>query len=208
MLISWLRNEMFRPLYEAEEGTPTGGTTDPAVSLPTQSEAEPADDFDKPRALETIRKQREEAKALRAQLKELDALKAEKQQRDEAELSAAEKAEKRAADLEAKYTAAQAQLKRATLKDAVAEAAQKHNLTFAQGALSDALALGIFDSLEWDGGTPKGVGAAVKELSTARPYLFAQPAAVPDIGATAKGKASKESDLTSLAQRWGIKVGS
>lgn len=191
-------------MADLEEPTTEESTS---VSLPTQSDAEPADDFDKPRALETIRKQREEAKALRAQLKELETLKAEKQQRDEAELSAAQKAEKRAADLEAKYQAAQAQLKRATLKDDAAAAAQKHNLTFAQGALADALALGLFDGLEWEDDKPKGMAQAIKELAAARPYLFVAASSAQDIGATAKGKATKESDLTSLAQRWGIRVG-
>ena len=189
------------------EDTSTGEDTQ-AVSLPSASDVQDtSDDFDKPRALETIRKQREEAKALRAQLKELDALKAEKQQRDEAELSAAEKAEKRAAELEAKFQAAQAQLKRATLKDAAQEAAGKAGLAFASGALADALALGLFDSLEWDDDEPKGMGAAVKDLAAKRPYFFAQPSSSSDIGATAKGKATKETDLGGLAARWGIKAG-
>lgn len=205
MLIQWLRSEMLRPCYEEDPGTPTGGT--PAVSLPSDAEQEPADDFDKPRALETIRKQREEAKALRAQLKDLEALKAADKQRKDAELSETERLTAALNDLTAQHAAAQAQLKRANLKEAIADAATKKGLTFAQGALSDALTLGLFDALVWEDDKPKGLAGFLGELSQSRPYLFAQPAQPPDIGATERGKQNGKSPDADKFSRWGIKMG-
>lgn len=189
------------------EDAPNTAEQAPAVSLPPAASEIPADDFDKERAMATIKNLREFEKAAKAQLKELDALKSEKAQRDEAELSAAQKAEKKANELATQLASAQAQLRRATLKDAAGEAAQKASLTFAQGALSDAIALGLFDSLEWDDDRPKGMTAAVKDLAASRPHWFVSTVAGSDIGATAKGKQTKETDLGGLGSRWGIKVG-
>ncbi len=203
MLISWL------PRYhEADPGTPSGGTSEAPVSLPPAASEIPADDFDKDRAMATIKNLREFEKAAKAQLKELEALKAEKQQRDEAELSAAERAEKKAAELEAKYQAAQAQLKRATLKDAASDAAGKANLTFAPGALSDALALGLFDGLEGsDDDKPKGMSTAIKDLAATKPYLFQQAPKAGDIDAGAKNTGNPtKSTLERNRNAWGITV--
>lgn len=83
--------------------TPNTETVVTAVQVTAESvETNPqpaADEFDKDRAMQTIHKQREEAKALKAQLKEFEALKAEKTKRDEAEMTEFQKLQKQAAEL-------------------------------------------------------------------------------------------------------------
>ena len=202
MLISWLTR-----LYSEDDGAPTGGTQgDPPAPPPAAQE--PVDDFEKDRAMATIKSLRAFEKEAKAKLKRLEELETQAAAQAEAEMTAAQKAEKRASELEAKYKEAEALLKRVTLKDAAQEASQKASLTFASGALSDAIALGIFDTLEWtDDGKPKGMTQAVKELAQSKPYLFAKATAPADIGATDKGKESKEPDPRRLAQRFGIRTG-
>lgn len=73
------------------------------VEKPTEPETKPAkkgEEWDPERAMETIKAQREENKALKKDLKELETLRAEKQSREEAEMTELEKAQKHIADLE------------------------------------------------------------------------------------------------------------
>ena len=61
----------------------------------------PVEQWDKARAADTIKAQREEAKQLKAQLKELEALKAEKRAKEDAELTELQRLQKQAAELQA-----------------------------------------------------------------------------------------------------------
>lgn len=188
------------------EATPNGEDTQ-AVSLPSTPDVQAtSEDFDKDRAMATIQKLRAFEKDAKGKLKRLEELEAQASEREQADLTAAQKLEKQLKALQAEHEQARTALRRATLKDAAQEAAGKANLTFAPGALSDALALGVFDNLEWADDAPRGMGAAVKELHASKPYLFVAPTPPSDIGATNKGKSTKEPDVSGFAARWGIKV--
>lgn len=192
MLIRYLRREM-RPFYDTDD---TGGTVSadaPQADAPSaHAPADPpADDFDKERAMATIRQLRQVEKEAKARLKRLDELEAAEAERVQEELSQAQKLEKELAALKQKHEEAAARLRRATLKDAALDAAQRAGLTFAPGALADAVALGVFDELEVDDdGKVAGAGEAVRALHKVRPYLFAQPSTAPDINAGARGSAN------------------
>lgn len=188
---------------DLEEATVVG---EAPVTPPTPAGEAPADDFDKERAMKTITSLREFEKTAKAQLKEFEALKAEKTKREQAEMTELERTQAELKQLQDAHTHAQAQLKRSHLRDAASEAAGKANLTFAPGALADALALGLFDALPWEDDKPKGISTAVKDLAAARPYLFAAPPAPVDI-VGGKGKHPNGTDLSALSTRWGIKTG-
>lgn len=150
-----------------------------------------ADDFDKERALATIKKLRQIEKDARAKLARLQELEDAEQKRAEQSLSDAQKAAKEAEQLRAKLEQAEQQLRKSRLKDAVQDAVQKLQIAFAEGALNDALALGLFADLETsDRGDIVGLNDAIKALQKAKPYLFhqASTAGPPDINAGARGK--------------------
>jgi hypothetical protein len=180
----------------------------PTVSPPPAGEA-PTDDFDKERALDTIRKQREVEKTLKAQLKELEALKAEKEQREQAELSESEKLRKQLEKLEAEHTQAQGELRKSRLLEAARSAANKAGLHFHDGALADALTLGAFDGLEFDDdGKPREMPEAVKRLAKDRPYLL-KPAAVASADLDGRVKSTRQDEDAARREerraRWGIR---
>lgn len=90
----------------------TPPTTPPPVP------AEPVEEFDRERAMATIKAQREEAKKLKAELKDYERLKADEQKRLDEQLSEAEKLGKRAEKLEAKNAELTLELLR---RDVIAE---------------------------------------------------------------------------------------
>lgn len=77
------------------------------------------EEFDKPRAMETIRKLREEAKQGSKAAKELVALKEAEQKRQEAEMSELQKAQKRGDELEARIAARDKEALQRKVADAV-----------------------------------------------------------------------------------------
>jgi len=93
---------------ETAEGTPEAGDKqEQKTPVKGNAESTEAEEFDKERAMSTIRKQREEAEQLREQLKKakaaqkkLDEWEAEENKRKEAELSEAEKLKKKLAEYE------------------------------------------------------------------------------------------------------------
>lgn len=106
-----------------DETTPTTETVATAAQVAanteTMSEAVQQEEaFDKERAMSTIHKQREEAKALKAQLKELETLKAEKAKREEAEMTESQRLQKQAEELAAQNAKLTADIWR---RDVVAE---------------------------------------------------------------------------------------
>lgn len=102
---------------------PTGETPEPPVQGAGPSEIEPTpaaaeEPFDKDRAMETIRKQREENKNLKKDLQELATLRAERQQRAEAEMTEAQREKARADKAEQEKLVLQADILR---RDVIAE---------------------------------------------------------------------------------------
>lgn len=174
MLISFLRGETLRPYYTESTGaTATGTAQAAATEPPAPTDPAETDDFDKDRAMETIRKLRAVEKEAKAKEKRLAELEAAAKEREQADLTQTQKLEKELATIKAQQADAAARLRRATLKDAAREAAEKAGLSFAVGALADAVQLGAFDDLEIaDDGSVTGMGTAIKTLQTKRPYLF------------------------------------
>lgn len=101
-----------------EDTTKVETTEQPAepvkpVEQPVKSSEPPAnepEEFDKDRAMNTIKNLREIEKQAKKDAKELETLRAEKQQREEAEMTELEKANKQLADLQAKNAEMQANI--------------------------------------------------------------------------------------------------
>jgi hypothetical protein len=207
VLINWLPRQR---LYEADKDTSGTAQSAEAATSPDVEQVSTDDDFDKDRAMATIQKLRSFEREAKQKLARLAELEQQAAARDEQELSAAQKAEKRAKELEDKFNQAQQLLRKATLKDAARAAADELNLPFATSALDDALALGVFDALEiGDDGKVKGINQALKDLRTARPYLFTQPK-TPELDAAHRGGTTKEKEADAKtrqnATRWGIRL--
>lgn len=137
---------------------------DKAEADATAAEAAEDEPFDKDRAMSTIHKQREEAKALKAELKEakekaskLDEIEAEK-------LSDQEKAEKRADAAEAKAAEADKKLRRANL---IAELSKpEHGIVNAQAAAK------LLDGVEYsDDGEPSNIADILPGFLTENAFL-------------------------------------
>ena len=90
------------------------------VTPPVQPPAAPAEpeEFDKDRAMATIKAQREQEKQLKAQLKDYERLKAEEQKRVEAAMTETEKLQKQTAELAAQNARLQGDILR---RDVIAE---------------------------------------------------------------------------------------
>lgn len=138
------------------------------------------DEFDKARALETIRKQREsESKALKA-LKEaqvrLKHLEDADKKRQDAEKSDLEKAQARVTELEKALQDTQETAQALRLRQEFGKAATKLGVSFAgPQAEDDAFELAEMDGVEMDAqGKITGLDDAIKALQKSRPYLFSQ----------------------------------
>lgn len=200
MLISFLRGAM---LHTEDDGATATGATPPepapqADPPPVAADSDPGE-LDRLRA--ALKAANKEAADRR---KRLDALEAAEKDRQQAEMTELDKTK---AELDALRTAnatAAAKLRRAALKDAASDAAQRAGLTFAAGALADAVQLGAFDELEVseDGGV-SGMADAVKALQKQRPYLFA-PTQVekPEINSGARGNGKNAPPTTSGVVRF------
>lgn len=195
-----MAEEVVKPQEEIVEPPVEGEAPNPEVS------AELAEEFDKERALETIRKQRESEKLLARQLKDAQARikaidEAEKKKAD-AEKSELTKAQERAAELEKNLREAQEVAQALRLRQSFASTAAKMGVKFASPqAEDDAFELAELDGVEIDsGGKVTGVEDAVKELQKTRPYLFAQAQSgeggdgqgTPQRGKNGQGKLNKD----------------
>lgn len=169
------------------------GAEDPPSDSQNDNDGKEEDDFDKDRALRTIKKQRDEVKAAREEARELkerlDALEADKRKRDDADKSETEKAlarleelTKAHADAAAKAEAAEAKLRQVQIDRAIEQAATKH------GARNPAVVAKLLDrdALELDdSGVPTNAEDLVKELLKAESYLVGSDA--DDSGARRSG---------------------
>lgn len=133
-----------------------------------------SDEFDKDRALATIRKQREREKAQATELKTLKAdlakLLAKDQERADADKSELEKAQLKLAAAEKAHEEAQAKLRKTLVVQAIERAATKHNARDAEVVAK----LIDLDALELDDdGAPTNAEQLVKELLKEKTYLVA-----------------------------------
>lgn len=156
------------PLVAGAEDPPPDTDTD--KDKPDSGDP-PTEKWDEERARRTIDKQREEAKALRAQLRELDALKAKDAQREREKLSETERLAAEKADLEKKLAERESAMREMRTEQAIERAATSH------GAQKPAIVARLIDrsELEYDGdGNPTNAEDLVKALLKAEPYLAAK----------------------------------
>ncbi|MDP3937557.1 MAG: hypothetical protein Q8R92_05400 [Deltaproteobacteria bacterium] len=174
---------------------------DVVEKTPEKKEPDPADkEFDKDRALATIRTQREAENKLKAEVRELRDVKAEFDKIKEKDLSEKERLEKRVSEMEGKVTAADDELKEARLLRAVTRA--KVSVVD-----SDAAVTFLKDRIEYEGGKPKGVEDALKALLEEKPYLKGKPSA-PSVDGGSGGeqaRASLTAEQAQMAQMFGMK---
>lgn len=150
--------------------TQTGQTT--TTTTETGASAEGGEEeFDRERAMKTIRTLREEAKAAVKQIKEVETLRARVKEIDDAKLSEQERLTKRAEEAETKLTQTQKQTQDRINRYEVQLQASKLGIVDPDAAVK----LLDWDRLEYaQDGTPKDVDAALKALLAERPYLAAQ----------------------------------
>lgn len=172
------------PFWQASGRTfpVVAGAEDPPGSDGQNENGGDEDDFDKDRALRTIKKQREETKAAKDEAKalkeRLDALEADKRKRDDADKSETEKALARLEELTKAHTeavtkaeTAQAKLRQIQIDRAIEQAASKH------GARNPSVVAKLLDrdALELDDdGVPTNAEQLVKALLKDEPYLVGQ----------------------------------
>lgn len=150
---------------------PTAHPQDPTTSTPGET-PEGEEEFDRERAMKTIRTLREEAKAAVKQLKEMDQLRARVKEIDDAKLSEQERLTKRASELEQQLSQTQKQAQERINRYEVQLQASKLGIVDPDAAVK----LLDWDRLEYaDDGTPTDVAAALKALIADRPYLAGQP---------------------------------
>ena len=191
------------------EDTTTDAVASAATSTTQSATQETADDFDKDRAMATIKQLRAFEKDAKAKIKRLQEIEAAEEERKSADLSELEKTRKALEKLQVEHATAQTQLARARIKDAAQATATAQGMTFAPGALDDALDLGKFADLTiGDDGRVKGMTDHLRLLQKERPHYFVTIKAEPkDIGALERGKESSTPDPGKLAQRFGIRLG-
>jgi len=165
----WQTSGRTFPLVAGAEDPPPAGAKTEDPPKPKEGDGD-GDDFDKPRALATIKKLRDQEKSLKDQLKELDTLKAEQKKRDDAEKSEAEKLKEQIAELERKATTAEQRLTDQRNRNALERAATK-------AGLADPDDVRLLDAKDFEHDTDGNLTNAdelVKALLKAKPYLAAK----------------------------------
>lgn len=150
----------------------------------------PVDDFDKDRAMNTIRQQREEAKALKERLREAEAKAQQLDEIEEANKTELQRAIDDVARLKAESDGRALQLRDANLKVALA----KHPI-----ADAETVAALIAGKIEYaDDGTPKDLDEIVESLLADKPFLKAETAVKPTLPPTDAGAGQGEGPAPSL----------
>ena len=208
MLIRWLGREM-RPLHEDDTGTPNGGEQEQPAAPASAPQGE-ADDFDKDRAMSTIKSLRAFEKDAKAKLKRLDELEQAETKRKQGEMSEAERLKAELEQSQSTLTALQSELTRRRVLDAARREAETRKLAFFPDALEDELKLGTFESATVkDDGSVTGLSAILTDLATRKPYLLKPAPKAGDIDAGARGSTSqKEEDADrklKLTERFGLR---
>ena len=177
---------------------PETGSTDPASETPEGTTTAPT--------VEELMAERERMSvALKAanreaadRRKKLDAYEQAEAKRKAAEMTDLEKAQAERAEFETRYQKLATEFDGLRLRQSFFDEVAKQGVQFASDqARADAYNLADLTAA-LDGGEvqSKAVGDALKALKRDRPYLFGQPAAPPDIGATARGGDSGLPDVT------------
>jgi hypothetical protein len=182
------------PYWQASDGRTfplVAGAEDPPPDHNTDEDHTEGDDFDKDRALATIRRQRDEAKTLRAQLKELESLKAKERERQDADKSEAEKLRIRLEEAQAKLAERDAAFRRAQVEQVIERMARKHNARKPEHItkLIDHTALTLDDE-----GNPTNAEDLVKDLLKAEPYLVGKVEATNGVPSTPRPSAPQGHD--------------
>lgn len=160
------------------------------------------EDFDKERAMATIRKQREWEKEAKARLKRLEELEAEEQKRKDAALSETDKLKKEVAKLQAERDSALQEHRKARIEAAILLAAKDARMFNPQDAR---LLADLSEVTLQEDGSVTGADEAIKKLVKDRPYLAEREATedtaqVPQTvrqAIPASPRARDERDLTS-----------
>ena len=159
---------------------------------PDKKDDEPDGDFDKERALRTIRQQRESEKNLKL---ELDALKAEKKEAEDKEKSELQKLQERHDALEAENTKHKEEQKAQVTRSAFEDAAKK------AGAINPTAVFKLAEGLELDDdGKPKNSSDVLKSLKSEYGFMFSGTNGKGDGGA-GKGSDNGATDMNALLRR-------
>lgn len=162
------------------------------------------EEFDRERAMSTIRKQRESEKQLSRELKDARAKLAQfeeqEKKRSQAEMSEVERLQAANADLEARMRGLEAERETMIIRSAVERAAAGMGFHSLEDAyhLSDLSGIAIEDD-----GTVEGIDKALKALAKERPYLIKQ-VEKPEINSAARGGGKKETDVEAVKRRYGL----
>jgi hypothetical protein len=205
MLRSYLSREM--RLHEADKDT--GNPAQDADPTPPEAEQAPANDFDKDRAMATIKQLRQFEKDAKAKLKRLEELEKADSDRRQAEMTEADRLKAELETIKAQHDAANQELTRRRVLDAARREAEKKALAFYPDALEDELKLGSFDSATVkDDGTITGLGEILTDLAKRKPYLLKPAAKAGDIDAGARGGTNDKKEASARLERnarsWGI----
>lgn len=183
-----------------------GDPPDPKPDDPKKSDPDPkpdptVDDFDKDRALATIRAQRDSENKLKAEVKELREAKAKLDKIEADQLSEKERLEKQVSDLEGKVGTADVELREARLLRAVISSKVKV-------ADADVAATLLKDRIEYEDGKPQNVDDALTALLEEKPILKGKLPA-PSVDGGEGGGAAERPNLTAeqaqMAQMFGLK---
>ena len=170
--------------------------------IASETDAQPADDFDKARAMATIAKLREFEKQSKAQAKELDELRAARKATEDATLSETEKLRKHNQELEAAVQAREAAL---VEREAAISEQRRANLAQRQAA-----SLGAYDPADANilsavatidpasENAEQAIKEALEGLRKAKPYLFKASGQVAAFAPT--GTNQPESDAQRVAR--------
>lgn len=157
--------QRFIPRMAGAEDDPKADP-DPKTADPKKDD----EDFDKDRALATIRTLREKEKQGKATARELEAAQAKLRELEDRDKSEVERATAKATETEQKLTAAQTKLRDMAIRVAVAETASAAGV--APENVKAAIRLLDASALEFDDdGEPKNVEAALKALVKEYPML-------------------------------------
>lgn len=127
--------------------------------------------------------------------KKLEAYEKAEQERADKELSETEKLKKELERLRAEAESAQAKTRRYELERAIAREASKLNLTFHDGALEDALSLGVFADVDE---AANNIPAVLKQVASSKSYLFKsadKDQKAGDINASNRGRNVSRQDI-------------
>lgn len=176
---------------DAEAAAKAAAEAEAKAKADAEAAAEQGDDFDKDRAMQTIKNLREYEKQAKKLQKELDAAQAKLKEEEDAKLSEQEKALKRAEAAEAKIAAAEDKLRTANLLVALADSG--HGIVSAKAAAK------LIEGVEYDDdGKPSNLDDILPAFIESYPFLVGEkPKAKPgDINAGGGSKQGEGPKLT------------